>query len=292
VKDLTASPSPSNSDRDHPAKGQVPRLDYRDFQRTAIILSGYRSGSHLLKLSLASLAQMQGPPEPLNFGISGGKVFALGDHLATGGPQASLISHAPAAFHEFLAKFYASTERETKILFDLKYSQAFAFGVNGDMDMQLPVPVTLHEFAKLGVPVIHLVRRDVVAQAMSLLVAEQSGVYLRRKGDVASDDSAAPVRLSPRDVLRAARRFHHSRLHFNMVLSALGMRVLTMHYEDLASDTGVEQLRSALRFLGRYADVPASFATPTRRQSSESSVMNADDIRAHVRQRAPELLMP
>lgn len=291
MNDLTASQGKATQDLDNKAADAAPRLDYRDFQRTAVILSGYRSGSHLLKLSLASLAQMQGPPEPLNTGIKGEKTFALGDHLARGGSNASLMTNAPAAFHEFLAKFYASTQAESRILFDLKYPQAFAFGVNGEMDLSMPVPVTLQEFAKLGVPVIHLVRRDVVAQAMSLLVAEQSGVYLRQKGD-ASKDERSPVRLPPREVLRAARRFHHARQHFNLVLSALGMRVLNLEYEDLVADTTFEHLRSALRFLGRYADVPAGFASPIRRQSSEGLVLNADDIRAHVRQRAPELYVP
>lgn len=268
-----------------------PRLDYRDFQRTALILSGYRSGSHMLKLSLAGLAQMLGPQEPLNTGTAGGSSFTLGDMLATGGPRSSLFTHAPAALHEFLARFFATMESERKILFDLKYPHAFAFGANGDMDLPLPVPVVLQEFAKLGVPVIHLTRRDVVAQAMSLLVAERSGVYLTKSGEDSSEGQV-PIRLSPKDVLTAARRFHHARLHFETVLSTLGMRVLPLRYEDLSSETGVDVLRSALRFLGRYADVPASFTIPTRRQSSEASVVNADDIRAYVSLRAPELQAP
>lgn len=267
----------------------VPQLDYRDFQRTGLILSGYRSGSHMLKLSLAALARMQGPTEPLNVGVAGGPSFTLGDMLAQGGPRASLLTHAPAAFHEFLARFFATMEPERKILFDLKYPQAFAFGVNGDMDLPLPIPVVLQEFAKLGVPVIHLTRRDVVSQAISLLVAEDSGIYLTRASEEA-ERGVRPVRLSPRDVLAAARRFHQSRLHFETVLSTLGMRVLALSYEDLAADRGIEHLRSALRFLGRYADVPADFAMPTRRQASEASVVNADDIRAHIARRAPDLL--
>ncbi|WP_284266208.1 hypothetical protein [Roseicyclus amphidinii] len=245
----------------------------------------------MLKLSLAGLAQMSGPPEPLNTGIAGGGTFTLGDMLAAGGPRSSLLTHAPAALHEFLARFFATTESERKILFDVKYPQAFAFGVNGDMDLPMPVPVVLQEFAKLGVPVIHLTRRDVVAQAMSLLVAERSGVYLTRTGEDPGD-GYVPIRLSPKDVLTAARRFHHSRVHFETVLSTLGMRVLPLRYEDLSSETGIDVLRSALRFLGRYADVPAGFNVPTRRQSSEASVINADDVRAFVSARAPELQVP
>lgn len=245
----------------------------------------------MLKLSLAGLAQMQGPPEPLNSGVAGGASFTLGDMVAQGGPRTSLLTHSLAAFHEFLARFFATMEAERKILFDLKYPQAFAFGVNGDMDLPLPVPVVLQEFAKLGVPVIHLTRRDVVAQAMSLLVAERSGVYLTQSGEDGGD-APQPVRLSPRDVLTAARRFHHSRMHFETVLSTLGMRVLQLRYEDLAAETGIEVLRSALRFLGRYSDVPPGFALPTRRQGSEASVINAEDIRAHVALRAPDLVGP
>lgn len=276
---------------DPPAGNGVPRLDYRDFQRTGVILSGYRSGSHLLKLSLAALAQMQGPPEPLNSRHRGPDGFTLADYLALDAPRPSTITHGPGAFHDFLARFYRSTLPVRRVLFDLKYAQAFQFGVNGDMDLPLPVPVVLEEFAKLGVPVIHLVRRDVVAQAVSLLLAEENGIYLTRAG-AEGGAGRAPVRLSPRDVLRAARRFHHARLHFDAVLAALGMRTLHLTYENLAGPDGTESLRAALRFLGRHADVPAGFTPPTRRQSSTDAVINIDDIRAHVRQRAPELLLP
>lgn len=269
-----------------PASAQ---LDYRDFQRTALVLSGYRSGSHMLKLSLARLAQMQGPSEPLNANIVDGASFNLGAMIARGGPQVSLFSNSAAAFREFLAYFYEQMEPKQKILFEMKYDQAFAFGVNSLMDLPLPVPVALQEFALRAVPVIHLTRRDIVAQAMSLLVAERSGEFLRMS-NAGAGDALPPVRLSPRDVLAGAQRIQHARLHFDRLLPMLGMRVLSVEYEELAAGNSVEVLRSALRFLGRYADVPQGFSFPTQRQGSESSVINALEIRDYVAARAPEIL--
>ena len=269
-----------------PASAQ---LDYRDFQRTALVLSGYRSGSHMLKLSLARLAQMQGPPEPLSPYFVERARFNLSDFIAQGGPSEPIFTHATAAFREFLARFYAHMEREQKILFDVKYDQAFTFGVDPLMETTLPAPIVLQEFALQNVPVIHLTRRDIVAQAMSLLVAERSGEFLRMS-HVSAGDALPPVRLSPRDVLAGAQRIQHARLHFDRLLPMLGMRVLTVEYEELAAGNSVEVLRSALRFLGRYADVPQGFSFPTQRQGSESSVINALEIRDYIAARAPEIL--
>jgi hypothetical protein len=269
-----------------------PPLDYRDFQRTTVILSGYRSGSHFLKLSLANLAQMQGLPEPLNTNFSDGKTFALPDYLKLSNPLPNVINQAPEAFHVFLSHFYKSAERVRRILFDLKYSHAFTFGVNCEFDYHLPVPTVIDEFRKLDVPFIHLVRKDVISQAVSLLVAESSGVYLTRRQATSEGDEKALslMRLSPKDVLKTARRFKNAQKHFDELLFAIDARFLRVSYEDLIGPQKVDQFRNVLRFIGRYADVPEGFRSPTRPQSSRSSVINMDDIIAYVEKRAPELL--
>ena len=79
-KDLLMQPAAAVETDDRP-----PRLDYRDFQRSVVLLSSFRSGSHMLKLSLARLASMAAPAEPFNHGFAPEDGYTLKSYLSEGG---------------------------------------------------------------------------------------------------------------------------------------------------------------------------------------------------------------
>lgn len=258
-----------------------PRLDYRDFQRTVVLFSSFRSGSHMLKLSLGQLASMSTPVEPFNHNVSDG--YTIKTYLAEGGPKPLIMTDGHAAVHHFLSRFYKTMPPQRSIILDIKYSQAYVFGVNASMQVPVAAPVVIEELHKLRVPFIHLTRRDLVAQAISLLVAEDEGAYLVKAGE--TGQSRAPVRLSPRDVMAAAVKLRNARDNARAVMEALGVRRLEIVYEDLISSNWRQQYREVLRFVNRYADIPDTYSAPTQRQNSASRVTNILEIREYVAER-------
>lgn len=263
-----------------------PRLDYRDFQRSVVLLSSFRSGSHMLKLSLARLASMAAPAEPFNHGFAPEDGYTLKSYLSEGGPKPSLMTDGHAAVHHFLARFYRQMPERRGIILDIKYPQAYAFGVNAAMQVPVAVPVILEELNKLNIPFLHLTRRDKVAQAISLMVAEDNGEYLVKAGE---EVAANQLRLSPRDVLARAIQLRNASDNARAVMDALGVRSHSVTYEGLISAASRDQYRAIFRFIDQYADIPADFVAPTRPQVSSSRVSNIADIRTYVGERAADL---
>ncbi len=267
----------------------APRLDFRDVQRSIVLLSSFRSGSHMLKLSLNKLTGLIGKAEPFNHLVDDPNGYTLKDYLAEGGPQPRLMTEGHMAVHHFLARFYQRLPPRTAVLFDVKYPQAYAFGVNAQMDLPLPVPTLLEEFHRLDMPFIHLVRRDLVAQAISLMIAEDTGTFFLQPGSLPATNRMPEVTLSPRTVLARALRLRNARDHAREVLTALGSKVLEVSYESLISTDGRGHYREIMRFIGQYADIPADFEPPTLRQNSQSRVSNMADVRDFVAKRDPAL---
>lgn len=263
-----------------------PRLDYRDLSRSFVLLSSFRSGSHMLKLSLGKLADMLMPPEPFNHEVVSQEGYTLGNYLKENGPRPSIMTGGNSAVHHFLSRFYAGLAPKRKIIMDIKYSQAYGFGVNADMDKPIVVPVILEELHKLKIPFVHLTRRDIVAQTVSLMTAEETGVYLVKDDDQPALE-AKPIRLSPAEVLMRARRLHNATNNAKAVLTALGVRCHDVTYEALTSDRWKEEYRAIFTFLDQYADIPQNFVAPTLRQGSVDMVTNIQDIRNYVAEREP-----
>lgn len=270
-----------------PASSAPPRLDYRDFQRSIALISSFRSGSHMLKLSLGQLAGMSTPVEPFNHMVDGGDGYTIRTYLSEGGPKPLIMTEGHAAVHHFLARFYQTMPPRRSIILDIKYPQAYAFGVNASMRVPVAVPVVLEELHKLQIPFIHLTRRDLVAQAISLMVAENEGAYLVKSD--AADQTRRPLRLTPRDVMATALQLRNARDNAQTVMQALGVRVLDVSYEDLTSPNWRYHYREVLRFVNRYADIPETYSAPTRRQDSASRVTNLAEIRDYVAERDRKL---
>lgn len=260
-----------------------PRLDYRDFQRTVALISSFRSGSHMLKLSLGQLASMATPAQPFNHNLDGGDGYTIKAFLAEDGPKPLIMTEGHGALRDFLARFYKAMPPRRSIILDINYSQVYAFGVNTSMQVPVAVPVILEELHRHNVPFIHVTRRDLVAQAVSVLVAENQGEHLA--GTREANFGRLPVRLSPSDVMATAIKLRNARDNASSVMDAMGIRRLDVVYEDMVSATWRQQYRDILRFVNRYADIPESFSAPTNMQDATSQVSNLVEIREYIADR-------
>lgn len=281
IKRIAGQPEPSAPAAPEPAPR--PTLDYDDLQRTFVLLSNFRSGTHFFKTMLNRVARVHAPAEPFNLSLAGGndltfRRFIDGDTA----PQTSTILKEASVIFDYLAHFYANTPPEQKILFDLKYSQAYALGVNE----QRMVPTILEEFVKVDLPFVHLIRRDLIAQAVSLLVAEITGEF-HKTGDSKDDQR---FWLDPDQVLEVTRSRRFAIDEATRHLDVLGARVVTVFYEDLISPEWKSELRRTFRFLDHYADIPDDFDPVTANQKSASRVANIGEIVQHISARDPSLV--
>ncbi|MBK8438208.1 MAG: hypothetical protein IPL38_01395 [Rhodobacter sp.] len=248
-----------------------------------VVYSNFRAGSHLLQSSLTALTSLR----------DAGEVFAR-------------RSHDPLSFNAFLQSCEVDTlpfliEPEQQIpgyfryLFDhlpddapmivsMKYTQAHRLGA----DDMTGAPILLKVLADYRVPVLHLVRRDVVRQAISHLVAAETESFHIAHADAA--DGNRKIWLDPAEVLALARTRAEEQRRARAHLEAVSARHLTMYYEELTPGRLPDELRRALRFLDRYGQVPNGFLPETVAMESDRCVANRAEILDHMLARAPDLL--
>jgi hypothetical protein len=282
VKSLLIQPQSGQSGLSLP-----PVLDYRDFQRSIVLLSSGGAGSNVLKLVLGQLAAMLAPGEPFNPNMNDEGFYTVSKYLNEEGPRPQIMTDGYRALQHFLAVFFESMPNKAKIVLDIKYQHAYVFGVDASLRVPSAVPIVLEELHRRGVPFIHWMRRDLVAQAMSVLVAEADRTFVS-KGE-AVIRTLPSHRLSPRDVLATAIRLRNGQENAKQVLEALGVIPLVVVYEDF-SQNWRDTVRQVLRFSGRYADIPYDFSPPLPRDDGLYRVANLSDIRDYVAKRERTLI--
>ena len=122
--------------------------------------------------------------------------------------------------------------------------------------------------------IIHIKRRNILEQYVSLRVAHATNVWSTAKQ---SDGSVEPISLVPEDCLR----------HFEEVRAQeeacdaffAGCRVLTLTYEDLVADRA-----AAMKAVGAHLGLPLESARPSivrqRTQPLSRAIANYDELRA------------
>ncbi|MBS0471039.1 MAG: sulfotransferase [Proteobacteria bacterium] len=111
---------------------------------------------------------------------------------------------------------------------------------------------------------VHIVRRDFIAQAVSIHRATQSGIWLARAGSNAP--GPAPVRYDFARILEYVGRIRRSNAHWQAFFRANRIATYPIVYEDLASDyPGV--LAGLFEWLGEPATV---FAPPRLRKLADA----------------------
>lgn len=281
-------------------EGQL--IDYDQLCRSVVILSDYRTGSHMLKLSLCALTQMAGPEEPFGRYADGGGgrhgEGVLPDHsldaLVLNGQLSvtDLLTAPKGALPGCLGLMQAIVARDrgtavSPIFFDLKYDQVYRLGAESPGRS----PTLLHWFIDNKLPVLHVIRRDALAQAISFLIAKKRRVYVELHGKAPKQDHAPePLYLDPDQAVAYARAYMAARRDMQAQLTAMRARVLTVAYEDMIGDGLAPQLRRCLRFIDRWVDVPARLRPGTTSQESRSRVLNLTELIDAALAADPELV--
>jgi len=261
----------------------VTDLDYMDIRRLIVVYSNYRSGTNLLRSGLHSILQA---PDL-------GEVFLdhqqnrnpLLEEFTAKNPHLSSFSHEHRKLflEQYLAYLVGTTPNFAPALIDIKYSQAFFCGA---LNNSYPLPLTLKTLSDFGCRVIHLIRKDVVAQAISNALAQQTDIY-RVEADGAFE--ASPIVLDPEDVVRQARASLAAQEQGRQNLITAGCVPINVYYEDLINNYR-GQLRRILGRLDHYAEIPQDAKPKTKRIKSSAFVLNLSEIKAYLEKNCPELV--
>ncbi len=252
-----------------------PDLNFDDLQNSFVLLSHFRSGSHMFKLSIAQFLGMASPPEPFNVSSGLDSGYFFDSFIDENGFDPKLmLQDGQTTLFNFITRFFAHQNSGKTPIIDLKYSQSYMLGVN-HMSMN---PVILEAFTEWKVPIIHLIRRDFVAQAVSHLVAIESGDYLNQRSDNRDADNGQRYWLDPHEVLKNARARKLASQTAIQQLESMEARVMTVFFEDFLSPDWTTHYRKCFRFLDKYADIPEGFNPPTTSQNSAKRVANMEEI--------------
>jgi LPS sulfotransferase NodH len=124
---------------------------------------------------------------------------------------------------------------------------------------------------------IHMQRCDVLAQAVSLLIASQTNVWTSRQPEAAS-----PVHYKERQIVNLMTEIRKANAMFQSFFDVYGIRPVCVSYEELVADPAVVASRalSELGF-GGLADLSVDpVAVPIRRQANRLNEEFATRLRA------------
>ncbi|MDH4063494.1 MAG: Stf0 sulfotransferase family protein [Acidobacteriota bacterium] len=174
--------------------------------RAAVILSKQRSGTTALRMALGTMPgvrdwgevfhHVRGPQDDPNYERfhihPEAGFFTFREALFRQSPEVSFPTeaHQLEVWQRYLS-MVESLAPQALHLFDIKYNSAHH--LDPIYHSQFEAPLLLTALARDGCPVVHLVRRDLLAQALSLLRAQRTDVWHRAARDTAPVDRAEMV---------------------------------------------------------------------------------------------------
>ena len=268
----------------------LPDIEYDDLQRLVVLYSNYRSGTNLFKSTLNSIGAISSESEYFSRELAGrsdGFLFFDNYLKQEGVDLQEVISKPKIALHRYFGYLFPRLPKQERYLIDLKYDHAMRFG----LDVATQAPALLWWFANWNVPIIYLVRRDHLAQAISNLVAFNTGEYVRiRDRAVAGADRQDPIWLDPQQVLKLGRAYRFARQSADYYLRTVNADYMTVFYEDITGPDSAAVYRRCMNFLGLYREFESEPAPGTARQFSASRVANIDEIMEIAFREAPDLV--
>lgn len=187
--------------------------------------------------------------------------------LVLGEPDESLNQDVNA---EIIRRFGARTEIDY-----LNALETETASTNGAFSMEVIWGhIELSEIDFLGyyrdASFVYLRRKDILAQAISLLLATETGVFHNPSGDAVTNQAAAELLASPEKTFAAIRRWWGHLLNYECLtevqFAIRGISPLRLYYEGIVDDPpgAVSRVLSHCAVQRQDVDVPRSSHAPVR----------------------------
>ena len=201
------------------------------------VFATQRSGTNFLRYCLASDERIADLNEIFGFNVRPALFWRHRKKVLDEQPEMVFPSddNMSKLFESFIQKFIEPMDAEY-VLIDVKYNSVH--NLNPVWQSLLDVPFLLRQIKKHQFPVIHLVRRNVLATHVSHVRAERTGQYIAEMGD---DVESVKVRLDLSNLIDDLSRRLSEIQVFENWLSGLGLNQLySMDYEEIIGlNTGV-----------------------------------------------------
>lgn len=246
---------------------------------SVVLLSTQRSGTNLLRSVLDSHPQVYGAlgeifhsnhlADPLRF-------FSFLLEEVKTDPALALPGSRIMEFEKYLEFLDRKLPDQITIL-DVKYNSLHHLdewwkGKDGLFDV----------CKRLNIPVIHLIRNNVVRTAVSELIANQSRVFVVQKG--AENAPLEKLRIEPRALLNRIRNLQRTiEMHRKRYSELAGY--IEVHYEDLTDPNGATINEKTFEGLAEFLGVEPTFEKEPRtrkilRGSLRETLANFDELAA------------
>lgn len=210
-------------------------------ERFVILLSHERSGSHYLADLIVSTGQVRSLDEVCNFnavdpGKSEASFFRFRRAMQETDPDI-ILRPSPDSMgrliNAYLEHVAGLVDAKKRILLDIKYGHVHNFEIGWWPSERRPF--LLSHLESLGIPIVHLHRRDSLASTISGHIADRLRLWHRKAGD--TERSAEKMRLPPLKMAHEALQLEREKENFARWLA--GAAYFDVEYEALAEDPAV-----------------------------------------------------
>ena len=262
------------------------RFTVADAGRLLVLLSNSRCGTQLLKRSVTQFGDIGDSFEVFarHDLPSGSKGFNRFVQEVEGAGQAAILD-PERAMRGYLA-WYLDGQYHDHVLIDMKYAHLGRLGLD---ERTPPLPQIAVILAAWRVPVIHLMRTNPLQEAISALVAEQTGEYALLAGQATTAQTPPGVHLDPAKVAELAHARRAAHLAAAGLLRELGFRYQRVFTETIRGPGRVREILRVLHGFGIWCEPPAHLHEPLLDQNSVGRVTNLSQIIDHLRQHSPDL---
>lgn len=233
-----------------------------------VVLAKQRSGTHLLRSRLLSSRSFFDCGEVFYLDpsteqpLGAHNYFRYREDAVAEDPSLTLptLVNAEALLGGFIRQLSAAAPADRLLLLDIKYNSTHHFNPAWHEPLECPHLLVLLD--RHEVPIIHLVRRNVLLTCLSSRIAAEHGVFNVRQQD---DFDPGKIHLDPQWVVGTVEAWQREIDWFSAHLERFE-RVCTVTYEQLAasSDGIPRELRS---FIGSTAgvDLPAHLTSTLKK---------------------------
>jgi LPS sulfotransferase NodH len=203
--------------------------------KAVAVIAKQRSGTNLLRLTLASSRNFVDINEIFHENLDIGRFWKIRGDLIANNPDLAIPTNKNQSiiFDNFLKKIINSSDLLPII--DIKYNSAHH--LNGIWHENHNIPFLLKLLAKHEIPVIHIVRSNILARYISSLVAQKTKKWVAGKGDKMEENVIVYV-----DISALINNLRNTREEINLYRSWLSklksLKSVEIAYESLIDAKG------------------------------------------------------